>query len=252
MALTFTFMWWLLEKPWRLDVVLAFHTFFRDSHKSPWLLVKNLQELGNPTALCRNVYMELLLLIFHSITRAHPPPLLNIFLSSPLLFSCLCVPLNLIRIDCVSMGLGYLQECGQVISGYTTKFTPSSSSSRCPKFPGGAWGFMNPSPVRDAMLLGPILCRTFTDERSSLWFMSREGRATEFHSTPAHHPVLRFFLPPSNFCFWKLEIFHYKIVGKANLYLYIIYEEDDCTTQLFLLPPNSVYTVLGIEATVPY
>lgn len=117
------------------------------------------------------------------------------------LFSCLvCVPLYLIRIDCISMGLGYLQACGQVISGYTTKFTPFSSSSQCPELPGGAWGFMNPSSISDVMLLGPILCRSYTGKHSYLWFMNPQHSS----SSPSSYICSA---PFQFFSFRKLEIF---------------------------------------------
>lgn len=155
-----------LEKSLQLDVVLVLHTFFRDSQGRIY------RNLGIPPALCRNVNMKHIFLIFHSITLAHPPPLLNIFLPSlPLVFMSLCVPLNSIRIDWISMGLSYLQERGQVISGYPTKFTPSSCSSRSWVGHGASW---IPPPASDAVLLGPIFCRSYIGKHSYLYERERE------------------------------------------------------------------------------
>lgn len=157
---------------------------------------------------------------FHSITLVHPHPLLRLFFPSPFSFCvpspprcsvCLSVPLNLIRIACISMGPGYLREHGQVISEHTTKFTPSSSSSRCLKFKVGH-GALSPSSLSDAML-----CRSYVDNHSYSRSVSTRPE-DQMHST-AHLMTLRFFLPPPlQIFFKKLEVFfYYKILRKTNL-----------------------------------
>lgn len=113
---------------------------------------------------------------------------------------CVSVPLNLIRIACISMGPGYLREHGQVISEHTTKFTPSSSSSRCLKFKVGH-GALSPSSLSDAML-----CRSYVDNHSYSRSVSTRPE-DQMHST-AHLMTLRFFLPPPlQIFFKKLEVF---------------------------------------------
>lgn len=142
---TFTFMWWHLEKffiqmlPWLF--IYSLEVFIKAS-ECWWSLYRN---LGILAVLFRNVH-NFLWSLSTPITPAHPHPLLSIFFPSPFPFHVPSPPrCALSRIAySISMGPGYLQEHGQVTSEHTTKFTPSSSSSRCLKFKVGH-GALSPS-----------------------------------------------------------------------------------------------------------